>query len=148
MVIAIIAIFALKARLNNLLILLIGLSFLITSFSSYAYSYQVNGINRAIISTPIAIFESSILHNVNEDNDLLFSKTLIKQKLEKYYDFSLKKFTDKYKFETYFYNPEDSSMCIDEECYAVEVSFEASLIFNFRYHRVLTFEIFDNSYGS
>ena len=132
-----------------MLILLVGLAFLIVSFSSYSLAYQINGINRIVTSTPISIFESCILHDVNEENhEMLFNKDMVKEKLEHYFSYELSKFTDKFSYDIYFYNKEDESMCIKDECNAVEVSFYAELAFNYNYERVLNYEVLDNSYGS
>lgn len=132
-----------------MLILLVGLAFLILSFSSYALAFQINGINRVVVSTPVSIFESCVLHNVDEEEPkILFTKTLVKQKLEKYYSYELSKFTDKFSYEIYFYNKEDESMCIEDECDSVEVTFNAVLMYNYQYTRQLNYEVFDNVYGS
>lgn len=132
-----------------MLILLIGLAFLITSFSVYGLTYQINGINRIVVSTPISIFESSILHNVeDEEPEILFTQKLVREKLEKYYTFELSKFTQNFHYEIYFYNQENESMCVMNECGAVEVSFHATLLFNYKYERTLNYEVFDNGYGS
>lgn len=120
-----------------------GLAFLILSFSSYALAYQINGINRIVVSTPVTIFETSIYHNVNEDEPrVLMSKKLVKEKLEKFYNYELSKFTDKFEYEIYFYNKEDESMCVEDNCNAVEISFSASLIYNYQYHRTIHYEVF------
>ena len=126
-----------------MLILLVGLAFLILSFSSYALAFQINGINRVLVSTPLTIFETSVLHNVDEETpNVLLAKNLVRQKLDKFYSYELSKFTDKYVYEIYFYNKEDESMCVEDSCNAVEVSFDASLIYNYQYHRVIHFEVF------
>lgn len=120
-----------------------GLAFLILSFSSYALAYQINGINRIVVSTPVTIFETSIYHNVNEDEpSVLMSKKLVTEKLEKFYNYELSKFTDKFEYEIYFYNKEDESMCVEDNCNAVEISFSASLIYNYQYHRTIHYEVF------
>ena len=120
-----------------------GLAFLILSFSSYVIAFQINGINRVIVSTPVTIFEASIYHNVviGEPNALM-SKKMVTEKLDKFYKCELSKFTDKYEYEIYFYNKEDESMCVEDSCNAVEISFSASLIYNYQYHRTIHYEVF------
>lgn len=132
-----------------MLILLVGLAFLIVSFSSYTLAYQINGINRIVVSTPISIFESSILHDLDEeDPEMLLNKMLVKEKLERYFTYELSKFTDDFYYDIYFYNKENGSMCMYDECNAVQVSVYAELAFNYSYERVLDYEVLDNSYGS
>ena len=132
-----------------MLILLVGLAFLILSFSSFTLCYQINGINRVVVSTPISIFEASVLHDLEDvDPSVLFSKALVKEKLQKYYSVELAKYTNKFSYEIYFYNSWDESMCIYDECDAVEITFSATLLYNYQYHRVLNYEVFYSIYGA
>ena len=120
-----------------------GLAFLILSFSSYALAFQINGINRAIVSTPVTIFESSIYHNVDEEKPrVLMSKKIVTEKLEKYYQKEISKFTDDFTYEIYFYNKENDSMCVEDNCNAVEITFDASLMYNYQYHRIIHYEVY------
>ena len=120
-----------------------GLAFLILSFSSYALAFQINGINRAIVSTPVTIFESSIYHNVDEEEPrVLMSKKIVTEKLEKYYQKEISKFTDDFTYEIYFYNKENDSMCVEDNCNAVEITFDASLMYNYQYHRIIHYEVY------
>lgn len=120
-----------------------GLAFLILSFSSYALAFQINGINRAIVSTPVTIFESSIYHNVDEEEPrVLISKKIVTEKLEKYYRKEISKFTDDFTYEIYFYNKENDSMCVEDNCNAVEITFDASLMYNYQYHRIIHYEVY------
>ena len=126
-----------------MLILLVGLAFLILSFSSYALAYQINGINRVVISTPVTIFETSIYHNVDEEQShVLMSKKLVTEKLDKFYKCEISKFTENFTYEIYFYNKEDESMCVEDNCNAVEVTFNATLVYNYQYHRIMHYEVF------
>ena len=120
-----------------------GLAFLILSFSSYALAYQINGINRVVISTPATIFETSIYHNVNEEQPrVLMSKKLVSQKLENFYQCEIPRFTEDFTYELYFYNKEDESMCVEDNCNAVEIVFDATLVYNYQYHRVIHYEVY------
>lgn len=120
-----------------------GLAFLILSFSSYALAFQINGINRAIVSTPVTIFESSVYHNVDEEEPrVLMSKKIVTEKLEKYYQKEISKFTDDFTYEIYFYNKENDSMCVEDNCNAVEITFDASLMYNYQYHRIIHYEVY------
>ena len=120
-----------------------GLAFLILSFSSYALAYQINGINRVVISTPATIFETSIYHNVNEEHPrVLMSKKLVSQKLENFYQCEIPRFTEDFTYELYFYNKEDESMCVEDNCNAVEIVFDATLVYNYQYHRVIHYEVY------
>ena len=126
-----------------MLILLVGLAFLILSFSSYALAYQINGINRVLFSTPVTIFETSIYHNVNEEQPhVLMYKKLVVEKLEDFYQCEIPRFTDDFTYEIYFYNKEDESMCVENSCNAIEITFDAILIYNYQYHRRICYEVY------
>lgn len=132
-----------------MIILLVGLAFLILSFSSYALAYQINGINRILLTTPITIFESSIEHDLDIKNpNVAFSKKILTESLDRYYSLELSKFTDNFSYEIYFFNTKDESMCIKDECEAVEITFDATLIYQYEYHRVQNYEVFKTNYGS
>ena len=99
-----------------MLILLVGLAFLTLSFSSYALAYQINGINRVVMCTPVSIFETSVFHNIGEDeHEILLSKRLVKSKLEKFYNVN---------------------------CNSVEISSSAFLLYGYHYQRVVHYEVF------
>jgi hypothetical protein len=127
------------------LILLVGLAFVVLSFSSFALAFQINGINRVVVATPITIFETSTLNDLDNDEPLLqFSKELVNERLNKFYSFELSKFTSNFNYEIYFYNQWNGSMCVDDECDAVEIAFSATLLYGYQYHRTINFEVFKN----
>ena len=70
------------------------------------------------------------------------SKKIVTEKLEKYYQKEISKFTDDFTYEIYFYNKENGSMCVEDNCNAVEISFSASLIYSYQYHRTITYEVY------
>ena len=95
------------------------------------------------MSTPVSIFETSVFHNIGEDDqEILFSKNIVKSKLKKFYDYELSKFANKFSYEIYFYNKEDESMCVELNCNSVEISFSAFLIYGYHYQRVVHYEVF------
>ena len=59
-------------------------------------------------------------------SNLVTKKSYSQATLEKFYNYELSKFTDKYEYQIYFYNKEDESMCVEDNCNAVEISFSAS----------------------
>lgn len=106
-------------------------------------AFQINGINRVVISTPVTIFETSIYHNVDEEEpNVLMSKKLVTEKLDKFYQREISKFTEDFTYEIYFYNKENGSMCVEDNCNAVEISFSASLMYNYQYHRIIHYEVY------
>ena len=91
----------------------------------------------------MTIFETSIYHNVDEEEPrVLMSKKIVIEKLDKFYQFEISKITENFTYEIYFYNKENGSMCVEDNCNAVEVSFSASLMYNYQYHRTIHYEVY------
>jgi len=121
------------------MIFLIFISFIvITSFSFFAFYIKVDTINRAVIYTPLEIFETSIPISQLEENEAYFEKNKIETKLKYYYDTSIK---SNYSLSTFYYNQSDNSICVNGKCDAVEVTVEAYITSFYTYHRVMFYEI-------
>ena len=104
--------------------------------SLICFSYQ--GVNRAVINTPIEAMYSSIRF---EDGEQYFDKEVLENKLLNYYDASLSRYTKNMEIEFYYYNIDDGSMCLTNKCNAVEISVDCKLTFDVKYHRVMYYEI-------
>ena len=75
-------------------------------------------------------------------NDQQYFKQEIDEKtLITYYDYSLSRYTNNHEVDFYYYNRTDGSMCLANECDAVEISIKCKLIFNYDYSRTMYYEI-------
>lgn len=101
-------------------------------------SFSVQGLNRAIIATPIEAMYSSIILT---DDHQYFDKEKFENTLLTYYESSLSRYTNNKEIEFYYYNKSDGSMCLTNECNAVEISIKCKLIFNYDYSRTMYYEI-------
>ena len=101
-------------------------------------SFSIQGLNRAIVATPIEAMYSSI---VISDDHQYFDKEKFEKTLITYYDYSLSRYTNNHEVDFYYYNKTDSSMCLTNECDAVEISIKCKLIFNYDYSRTMYYEI-------
>lgn len=111
---------------------------LIFSLQFFTLNFSIQGLNRAVIYTPIELFYPEII----ERNDKpVIEVSQFKSAMMRYYDRALSKYTDEYKVKFYYYNPEDGSMCFSKFCQAVEITVDAKLILNYEYHRVMYYEI-------
>ena len=125
--------------------MIISFSVAVLSFNFFMMSYQVNGVNRLVMNAPIALFETAIeLMDINETNGPIFNKETLENNLTSYFDYSLPHYTDEYEVGFYYYNPSDHSVCIDDNCKAVEVSVTASFIFAYPYRKTMFYEIRSN----
>lgn len=109
--------------------------------SMFFVTFQVNGINRAVVSVPMSFLEVTVPVDDIRDHPYFDRNTVINN-LTSYYDKTILKYTSNYDAEFYFYNSEDFSYCINEKCSAVEVTITANLMYEFHYKRVMFYEIF------
>ena len=108
----------------------------------FTYTYQINGINRTIIATPTSIIESSIpLTTSSETPVLYYDQDSLKNNYQTYLDRELKKYTQEYEVEYYFYNTSDGGFCDVTNCQGVEIKVEAKVLFSFPYSRTMKYEI-------
>ena len=110
-------------------------------FASFTLTYRLQTINRAIINTPVELFELSIpLVNVDENN-LYFDKTKLENKVLSYYSEKFDGLFKSYDVDFYYYNQNDKSICVDDECNAVEITVTGNYFLTFNYEKSISYEI-------
>lgn len=115
------------------------------SFNFFMISYQVNGINRLVYGVPVSLFETSLnLYGVDENNGAFFIKDTLEEKLTSYFNALMKRYADDYTLDFYYYNPSNHSLCVSENCSAIEITVEANLVLNYHYEKTLFYEIRSN----
>ena len=115
------------------------------SFNFFMISYQVNGINRLVYGVPVSLFETSLnLYGVDDNNGAFFIKDTLEEKLTSYFNALMKRYADDYTLDFYYYNPSNHSLCVSENCSAIEVTVEANLVLNYHYEKTLFYEIRSN----
>ena len=124
-----------------MILLFLVVSLTIFLFASFTLSFRLQTINRAIINTPLEIFELSIpLANVDEEN-LYFDKDRLENSILTYYEDTISHYFKTYDVSFYYYNQSDGSICVSEQCNAVEITVDGIYMFNFHYERSLNYEI-------
>ena len=118
---------------------LVALSVIMVSFGLFTLSYQVIGMNRLIIYTPITEIERFVL--VEGDNKLHFYDQKVKVDLDLYYKEKIENYTKIYEVDYYFYHKEDHSYCAYNFCDSIEIEVNATLYMNYQYHRKIYFEV-------
>lgn len=115
------------------------------SFSFFMMSYQINGINRLVIGAPLSLFETAInLYGIDFETGPYFDKEFLEENITSYFDFHMPRYTETYELSFYYYNIEDRSIDMDDECRAVEVSIDTDLFLASHYHRTMYYEIRSN----
>lgn len=108
------------------------------SLQFFCLNFSIQGLNRAIISTPISYLIESI-QEVDGDAKFLVDKT--EENLLAYYDKTLTKYVKDYDIEIYFYNTNDNSMCLTSYCDGLEIRVDATILLTYQYHRVMYYEL-------
>lgn len=126
--------------------ILIWISAILMMFSAqiFSLSFSIQGLNRAVINTPIEMMYLSV--NVSNEG-MIFLKSDLEERLNSYYDTMLSRYSKSYSVEYYYYDPTDDSMCVSSKCTAVEITINCKLIANYDYTRVMYYQIKDNHNG-
>ena len=125
----------------------IFISFLLVvlSFNFFVVSYQINVINRLVLSAPLSLFETAInLFEIDEDIGPVFDKTILVDNLTSYFDYQMPRYTEDYSLSFYYYNPIDHSIELSENAKAVDVIIDANLALNYHYQKTMYYEIWSN----
>lgn len=112
---------------------------IVTCFSFFTFTVRYNSINRAVVNVPTEIFNASI-PLVNETT-ARFDKDVLIFKLKDYLDNHILHFVEEYSLTTYFYNKDDQSICIENNCNAIEFTVSCEISLLSKYHRTMFFEI-------
>lgn len=125
-----------------MILMLISLSIVVICFSFFSLSYQINGLNRVVVGTPISLIENAVYDSGYHAGKI--NKGFLESYLTFYYNFNLKKYTPNYNMSLYFYSAENESFCTTNYCTGVEVTITAELNFNYQYERIMYYEILTN----
>ena len=116
----------------------------VVSLQYFALNFSIQGLNRAILYTPIELMYKSVIvlgekpQFIREDfEDLVLS----------YYQVVLPRYTKSYEVEFYYYNLEDESMCLTNTCDGVEITIDCKLNVTYNYHRVMFYEMKEANNG-
>lgn len=121
-----------------MIIALISGVLLIISVAMFSFTFSYQGLNKAVIFTPIELFYEDITYT---DEGAIFDRNVIKEKLQNYYQKMLPRYCKSYTDQYYFYNIEDESLCTTNNCGGVEITIDAILNLDYRYHRVMFYEL-------
>ena len=119
---------------------LIGL----VSLQYFALNYSIQGLNRAILFTPIEIMYKGV---VSLGDKPLISRDDFEYIVLSYYDHIIPRYSKEYTVDFYYYNLSDQSMCLTDNCEGVEITINCKLNITYNYHRVMYYELKESSNG-
>ena len=91
------------------------------SMQYFSLNYSIQGLNRAIVFTPIELMYKSV--TVYGDSPL-FDKDDFEMIVLSYYSHILPRYTNSYEVDFYYYNSIDESMCLIDNCDGVEITID------------------------
>lgn len=112
--------------------------FAMFSFQFFTLNFAIQGLNRAIIYTPIELMMMDVS---NDGSKVSFTTNDIESHLLEYYDKTLTRYVKDYDISFYFYNRVDESICTSNYCDGVEITIDAKLLLTYNYHRVMFYEL-------
>ena len=120
--------------------IIIFLSAVLMVFSGYFFSlsFSIQGIKRALISTPIEIMHNTVLFN---EDGVHFDKNKFENVVISYFDKIIPRYTEEHDVEFYYYNLEDGSMCLENVCDGVEITLNCKLTIGYEYSKTMFYEI-------
>ena len=125
--------------------MIIAFLLVVLSFNFFMISYQINGINRLVLSMPLSLYETAIImYDIDEENGPNFDKQLLEENITSYFTFHMARYSSDYELDFYYYNPIDHSLNMSDEIKAVEVTVDASLFLYYQYHKTMFYEIRSN----
>lgn len=119
------------------------------SFQFFTVTLRINNINRIVVNTPIALFESSVPLIIPAGSDKPgFDKRLLERKIRRYYEKTLTKYSKSYQVYFNYYNQSNHSYCTALFCDAVQVKVKAVIVFQIPYQKTMFYEIKDMTHAS
>lgn len=119
---------------------LIGL----VSLQYFALNYSIQGLNRAILYTPIEIMYKGL---ITLGDKPLISRDDFEYIVLSYYNNIIPRYSKNYTVDFYYYNLTDQSMCLTNNCEGVEITINCKLNLTYDYHRVMFYELKENNRG-
>lgn len=122
--------------------MIISFFVVVLSFNFFMMSYQINGINRIVMSAPISLYETAInMFDIDEEVGPSFDKQILEDNITSYFDFHMARYTNDYDLDFYYYLPIDHSIDMSDDPKAVEVTLEAITVLFYHYQKTMYYEI-------
>ena len=114
------------------------------SLQFFVLNYSIQGINRAVINTPIELMYKSVTF---QEESPTFQIDKFESLLLDYYQSILPRYTKSYEIDFYFYVSGDESMCLENNCDGVEITINCKLNISYDYHRVMYYQMVEVNNG-
>ena len=116
----------------------------VVSLQYFALNFSIQGLNRAVLYTPIELMYKSVLAYGEKPQ---FIREDFEDLIMTYYSHVLPRYTKQYEVDFYYYNSVDESMCLIDTCDGVEITIDCKLNVTYNYHRVMYYEMKESHNG-
>lgn len=127
-----------------MIVLLISMLIGVVSLQYFTLNYSIQGLNRAILYTPIELMYKSI---TTADDNPQFDRADFEYVVLDYYSRIIPRYSKHYIVDFYYYDLLDESMCLTNNCNGVEITIDCKLNVTYTYHRVMFYELRENNNG-
>lgn len=122
--------------------MIISFFVVVLSFNFFMMSYQINGINRLVMSAPISLYETAInMFDIDEEEGPSFDKEILEENITSYFDFHMPRYTNDYDLDFYYYIPSNHSLDMSDDPKAVEVTLDSTIVLFYHYQKTMYYEI-------
>ena len=122
--------------------MIISFFVVVLSFNFFMMSYQINGINRLVVSVPISLYETAInMFEIDDETGPYFDKETLEDNITSYFAFHMDRYSSDYDLDFYYYVLSDHSMDMSDEPKAVEVTLDTTIILSYHYQKTMYYEI-------
>ena len=116
--------------------------FSIFSFQLFFASYRLNGVNRVLVNLPLTLIQNSVvISEYGDTHTIYFNKDSLQENVDLYLLNNLKKYTSSYECEYLFLESNGQNICIGDRCQGVKISIDASIVFDYHYHKSMIYKI-------
>ena len=116
----------------------------VVSLQYFVLNYSIQGLNRAILYTPIELMYKGIMSYGDKPQ---LNRDDFEHIVMSYYDNIIPRYSKDYEVDFYYYNSSDQSMCLTDTCDGVEITINCKLNITYNYHRVMYYEMKEANNG-
>ena len=94
-----------------------------------------------MISMPRGLIESAIPIIQDDEYVAYFDQEKLESNVKDYFSKTLYKYTSNYGLSFYYYSNDDKLICKTNYCDGVRITLEAEIVFSYRYHKTMFYQI-------
>ena len=125
-------------------LIFISAIFMAFSLQFFTLNYQIQGLNKEMLNTPIQLLANCF---IDYSNKPYFDTELVISTMDAYYADRIPRYAKSYSIDYYFYTPSNGAYCTATQCGGVKITLTCSLITNYQFTRSMKYEMRSGIYG-